>query len=368
MAIDSMSYRIYPNFVNGDWSQNLYDGTPETLMSTMGCRTFTMNDINGLGYKKTGRGNCVPVTMNLPMLAIPYGICLNERTEPDLAGFWQALDDLLEKAKKSLIDRFNYVCSQDVKSAPFMYQNGTCADADLSNKNGIYETMKHFSLNFGYIGLAEMCIALFGKHHGEDEIVYNFAKSVIQHIYDYAAKAKEEHGLNFVVYSTPAEGSCKTLRDKIVDEFGEIKGITDKGFLTNSCHIPVNYEITMKKKIDLEAPLCWYSLGGAITYVELESSVMTNQEALESIVDYAMEKDVPYFAINFPIDTCLNCGFSGEIENKCPVCQSEQIERLRRVTGYLTTDYMHFNDGKIKEVEMRYKHSKKGFDNHNKVD
>ena len=117
----------------------------------------------------------------------------------------------------------------------------------------------------------------------------------------------------------------------------------------------------MKKKIDLEAPMCWYSTGGAITYVELESSAMTNQVALESIIDYAMEKDVPYFAINFPIDTCLDCGFSGEIEGNCPVCESDNIERLRRVTGYLTTDYTHFNEGKIKEVEMRYKHSKKGF-------
>lgn len=361
MAIESMSYRIYPNFVNGDWSQNQYDGTPDTLMSTMGCRTFTMNDINGMGYKKTGRGNCIPVTMNLAMLAIPYGICLGERTEPDLNGFWKALDELLDLAKSALIDRFDYVCSQDVKAAPFMYQNGTCADAELSNKNGIYETMKHFSLNFGYIGLAEMCIALFGKHHGEDEKVYDFAQSVIQHIYDYALEAKKEHSLNFVVYMTPAEGACKTLRDKIVDAYGEIDRITDKGFLTNSCHIPVDYEITIKKKIDLEAPLCWYATGGAITYVELESSAMTNQTALESIIDYAMEKDVPYFAINFPIDTCLNCGFSGEIEDICPVCKSSNIERLRRVTGYLTTDYTHFNEGKIKEVEMRYKHSKKGF-------
>lgn len=320
-----------------------------------------MNDINGMGYKKTGRGNCVPVTMNLPMLAIPYGICLGKREKPDLDGFWKALDELLDLAKKALISRFNYICSQDIKAAPFMYQNGTCADADLSRKNGIYETMKHFSLNFGYIGLAEMCIALFGKHHGEDEDVYEFADSVLKHIYNYVKKAKEEHYLNFVVYSTPAEGSCKTLRDKIVEQYGEIDGITDKGFLTNSCHIPVNYEITIKKKIDLEAPMCWYSTGGAITYVELESSAMTNQKALESIIDYAMEKDVPYFAINFPIDTCLDCGFSGEIEQNCPVCESTNIERLRRVTGYLTTDYTHFNEGKIKEVEMRYKHSKKGF-------
>ena len=208
-----------------------------------------------------------------------------------------------------------------------------------------------------------MCIALFGKHHGEDMEVYQFAYDVMRHIYDYAIDAKQRRKLNFVLYNTPAENSCKTLCEKIVEEYGEIKGITDKGFLTNSCHIPVNYEITIKKKIDLESPMCWFATGGAITYVELESSAMTNKDALESIVDYAMEKDVPYFAINFPIDTCLDCGFSGEIENECPVCGSSNIERLRRVTGYLTTDYTHFNEGKIKEVEMRYKHSKKGIDN-----
>lgn len=362
MAIESMSHRIYPNFVNGDWSQNQNDGTPDTLMTTMGCRTFTMNDVNGLGYRKTGRGNCVPTTMNLPMLAIPYGICLGEREKPDLDGFWAALDSLLDLTKKSLLDRFDYVCSQSVRSAPFMYQNETCVDADKAREKGIYETMKHFSLNFGYIGIAEMCIALFGKHHGEDSEVYKFANCVINHIYQYAEKAKEEYHLNFAVYSTPAENSCKTLCDKIVKEYGEIDRITDKGFLTNSCHIPVDYELTIKRKIDLEAPLDWYSTAGAILYVELESSVMSNQKALESIIDYAMEKDTPYFAINFPIDTCLDCGFSGEIEDDCPVCKSRNIERLRRVTGYLTTDYTHFNEGKIKEVEMRYKHSKKGSD------
>ena len=137
-----MSTRIYPNFVNGDWSQNVYDGTPDTLMSTMGCRTFTMNDVNGLGYKKTGRGNCVPTTINLPMLAIPYGICLGKRTEPDLVGFWNALDDILHKAEKSLVDRYNYVCSQSVKSAPFMYLNETCVGAKEARESGIQETMK----------------------------------------------------------------------------------------------------------------------------------------------------------------------------------------------------------------------------------
>ena len=181
-----------------------------------------MNDLNGLGYKKTGRGNCVPVTMNLPMLAIPYGICQGKRTEPDLDGFWKALDELLDLAKKALVDRFNYVCSQNVKSANFMYLNETCVDADKAREKGIYETMKHFSLNFGYIGLAEMCIALFGKHHGEDEEVYKFANSVLQHIYDYAQDAKRELSLNFVVYSSPAESACKTLCEKIVDEYGEI--------------------------------------------------------------------------------------------------------------------------------------------------
>lgn len=318
-----------------------------------------MNDINGMGYKKTGRGNCVPVTMNLPMLAIPYGICLGERTEADLDGFWEALDELLDDAKKSLIDRFEHVCSQSVKAAAFMYQNETCVDAEMARKNGIFETMKHFSLNFGYIGLAEMCVVLFGKHHGEDEEVYKFATCVLRHIYSYVEEAKKEHKLNFVVYSTPAEGACKTLRDKIVEKYGEIEWVTTKGFLTNSCHIPVDFEISIKKKIELEAPLCWYSLGGAITYVELESSAMDNELALENIIDYAMEHDVPYFAVNFPIDTCLDCGFSGEIEEKCPVCGSDQIERLRRVTGYLTTDYKHFNEGKIKEVEQRVKHSTK---------
>lgn len=138
-----------------------------------------------------------------------------------------------------------------------------------------------------------------------------------------------------------------------------IKNITDKEFITNSHHVPVWNEVDIFTKIDLEAPFCYYATAGAITYVEFDSKIINNPEAIESVIDYAMDKNIPYLAINFPIDTCLTCGYAGEIPgNDCPNCSGNIIEHLARVTGYLTTDVTNFNKGKQDEVKRRFKHSK----------
>lgn len=149
-----------------------------------------------------------------------------------------------------------------------------------------------------------------------------------------------------------------TLRNKLVQQYGIIEGVTDREYLTNSHHIPVYYDISMIDKINKEAPFAKLATGGYIMYVELTSTFMNNLEAIEKLIDYAMDKDVSYFALNFPIDTCMDCGYQSEINDKCPQCGSDDIERLRRVTGYLTTDYSKFNKGKINEVEDRVKHNK----------
>lgn len=358
LAIKSLSRRIYPNIVNCNFSGNIEEpGNPDTEMATMGCRTMMGYDRNGLGYSKLGRGNVCPTTINLPKLGIKHGICLGERDTADLDGFWEELDEVLHLAEMSLVDRFYHVCKQSVASAKFMYGNGTIADYDKASYKGIYEAMKHGTLAVGYIGIAEMCQALFGKDHSEDDEVWKFALSVVKHIYDFCVEASEKHGLNFSCYATPAENLCRTYATALKKEFGVIPKVTDREYITNSHHVPVWQKVSIYRKLELEAPFCKYPTGGCITYIELESSIMKNEKAVEDIIDYAMSLDIPYLAFNFPIDSCLKCGYQGEIGYNCPKCGNTEIQRLRRVTGYLTTDYRNFNAGKIKECLDRVKHS-----------
>ena len=168
---------------------------------------------------------------------------------------------------------------------------------------------------------------------------------------------KEEYKLNFGVYYSPAENLCYTAMQKFKEKYGEIPNVSDKEFFTNSMHVPVWKKLNAFEKIDIESQLTGYSSAGCITYVELDSGVQNNIDALETIVNYAMDKDIPYFAINVPNDMCQKCGYTDEINDVCPVCGSSDIRRLRRVTGYLTGDYKSaFNKGKQQEVECRVKH------------
>ena len=314
-------------------------------------------DRHGMGYSKVGRGNVCPVTMNLPRIGIRHGICLGERDTADLEGFWQELDEELALTETALVDRFYHICAQSVKSAPFMYQNGTIADYKEANFKGVYEAMKHGTLAIGYIGIAEMCQALFGKDHSEDEQAFGFALSVVRHINQWAKEASERRDLNVTCYATPAESLCRTFAQALQKEFGSIPKVSDREYITNSHHVPVWQKVSINKKLETEAPFCKYATAGCITYIELESAVMQNQKAVSSIIDYAMSLDIPYLAFNFPIDTCLKCGYQGEIEYNCPRCGNTEIQRLRRVTGYLTTDFRRFNQGKIAECLDRVKHS-----------
>lgn len=358
LAEKSLSRRIYPNFVNCDFTQNVEEpGNPDTECATMGCRTMLGKDRHGLGYTKVGRGNVCPVTMNLPKIGIRHGICQGTRATPDLDGFWKELDEVLALTEMSLVDRFYHVCAQSVKCAPFMYDNGTIADYKEANFKGIYESMKHGTLAIGYIGVAEMCQALFGYDHSENDEVESFALSVVQYISKWAKDAAERHNLNFTCYATPAESLCRTYAKALRDEFGVIPNVSDREYITNSHHVPVWQKVSINKKLETEAPFCKYATAGCITYIELESAVMQNQHAISSIIDFAMSLDIPYLAFNFPIDSCLKCGYQGEIEYNCPKCGNTEIQRLRRVTGYLTSDFRRFNQGKIAECLDRVKHS-----------
>lgn len=369
LALKSTSLRLYPNYANVDWSNNArYDiKDPRTYFSTMGCRTANGYDINGFGQLKDGRGNICPVTIILPTLAMEAKAQIGKEYAADLAynpfgvtsehyidAFMDILDTKIHEAKDMLLERFNWICSQSPESAKFMYENNVMAG--YVPEEGIRSALKHGTLALGQIGLAETLQILIGCDHTTDEGM-ELAKRIEKLFKDRCAEFKNEYHLNFGVYYTPAENLCYTSMKKFKEKYGEIPNVSDKDFFTNSIHVPVWKEINPFEKIDIESQLTGYSNAGCITYVELESSCKNNIKALETIVNYAMDKDVPYFAINVPNDQCMHCGYCDEMNDICPMCNSNDIKRLRRVTGYLTNDYKTaFNKGKQQEVEMRVKH------------
>lgn len=368
LALKSTAQRLYPNYANVDWSGNAgYDvNDPKTYFSTMGCRTANGYDINhepGVNPQtKDGRGNIAPVTILLPFLAMDA----KERAEANgtdvVEEFMSVLDRKLFEARDMLIERFNWIAAQSPDSAKFMYENGTMMG--YHPEEGIRSALKHGTLAVGQLGLAETLQILIGCDHTTDKGM-ELAKRIEQLYKDRCAQFKQEEKLNFGVYYTPAENLCFTAMQKFKKKYGVIPNVSENEFFTNSIHVPVWVNISPFEKIDIEAQLTGYSSAGCITYVELESSAKNNIDALETIVNYAMDKDIPYFAINVPNDTCLDCGYTDEINDECPVCHGKHIQRLRRVTGYLTGDYTTaFNKGKQQEVEMRFKHSRDLYDWH----
>ena len=269
--------------------------------------------------------------------------------------FLAMLDIKIHEAKDMLIERFEYICRQSPESAKFMYENGLMAG--YIPKEGIRSALKHGTVVIGQLGLAETLEILIGCNHTSPKGM-ELAKRIEQLFKTRCAEFKEEYKLNFGVYYTPAENLCYTAMKKFQDKYGIIPNVSDHEYFTNSIHVPVWEKIGVLEKIDLESQLTGYSSAGCITYVELESGIKNNLKALEQIVVYAMDKDIPYLAINVPNDTCLDCGYCDEFNSQCPECGSTNIQQLRRVTGYLTGNYKTaFNYGKQKETEARVKHT-----------
>lgn len=374
LALKSTAKRLYPNYANVDWSVNEgYDkNDPKTYVSTMGCRTYNGFDINGLGFLKDGRGNIAPVTIIMPTLAMEAVEEYNYRKEKGVLNegvdayhiFMALLDKKIAEARDMLVERYRWICQQNPASAKFMYENGLMAGYDGKT---VESAMKHGTLAIGQLGLAETLQILIGKDHTTPEGM-EMAKEIETLFNQRCKQFKQDLKLNFGVYYTPAENLCHTAMKKFRAKYGNIKNVSDKEFFTNSIHVPVWKKMSPFEKIDIEAELTGYSNAGCITYVELDSGAQNNLDALEQLVNYAMDKDIPYFAINVPSDTCLECGYTDEFNEACPVCGSNHIQQLRRVTGYLTGDYKTaFNKGKQQEADMRYKHSKqlKGWSNEN---
>ena len=297
--------------------------------------------------QKDGRGNICPVTIILPTLTMEAG--------RDVDCFMALLDTKIHEAKDMLIERYEYICAQDASAAKFMYENNVMLG--YKPEEGIRSALKHGTLAIGQLGLAETLELLVGCNHTKPEGM-KLAHRIEALFKQRAAEFKQKYKLNFGVYYTPAESLCKTAMVKFKEKYGEIERVSDREYFTNSMHVPVWENVSVFEKIDIESELTGYSSAGCITYVELDGDCVHNIDAVEEIVNYAMSKDIPYFAINVPNDTCLDCGFTGEFNNRCPECGSTNIQQLRRVTGYLTGDYKTaFNSGKIAEAEDRVKHT-----------
>ena len=357
LALESTSKRLYPNYANVDWSGNAgYDpDDPRTYFSTMGCRTANGWDINGFGQLKDGRGNIAPATIILPTLAMMAKEEAEENGTDIIDCFMLLLDKKIHEAKDQLIERFDYICSQPMESAKFMYENNTMAG--YVPEEGIRSALKHGTLAIGQLGLAETLEILIGENQTTEKGM-ELAKQIEQMFKDRCKLFKETYKLNFGVYFTPAENLAYTALKNFRKTYGKIPNVSDRDYFTNSIHVPVWEQISPFDKIDIESQLTGYSSAGCITYVELDGGMSNNLDALETLVNYAMDKDIPYFAINIPNDTCNDCGFTGEFNDVCPVCGSHHINHLRRVTGYLTGDYKAaFNWGKQKETEDRFRHS-----------
>ena len=340
--------RLFPNFSFQDSSFNAPYRDEE--VAYMGCRTRVISDVYGMNVTN-GRGNLSFTTINLPRLAI-----LADR---DLAAFWASLDRTADLVIGQLLNRYEVQKNLKMKDFPFLMGQHLYVDCeDLQADDPVEKAIRHGTLSMGFIGLAECLKALTGKHHGEDDGAQALGLSIVSHLRVRCDKACELYGLNFSLLATPAEQLSGKFTKLDLERFGLIPGVTDKEWYTNSFHVPVEYEIDALKKIAIEGPYHKYCNAGHISYVELPSAPKGNPEAFETLVRAMYDSDMGYAAVNFPVDICKECGFNGVIEtDTCPKCGSDQISRVRRITGYLST-LDNFNESKLAEAKARRTHMK----------
>ncbi|SMB96400.1 ribonucleoside-triphosphate reductase class III catalytic subunit [Desulfonispora thiosulfatigenes DSM 11270] len=338
--------RLFPNFSFQDASYNAPYGED---VAYMGCRTRVMANTNGPEVTEK-RGNLSFTTINLPRLGI--------KANGDLSKFWKSLDEMIELTIEQLLHRYEIQKKLRVKDFPFLMGQKLYLDSEeLEQDDFIENAIKHGTLSIGFIGLAETLVALNGKHHGESSESQALGLSIISHMRRKCDEATQKYSLNFSLVATPAEGLSGKFTKLDESLFGEIEGITDKDWYTNSFHVPVDYKIDAFEKINIEGPYHRFCNGGHISYVELPSAPQHNLEAFEALINAMYEADMGYAAVNFPVDICTECGFNGVIDtNVCPACGSDgKISRVRRITGYLSTLEM-FNDAKKSEESNRKNH------------
>jgi len=333
LACKVSSKRLFPNFsfIDAPFNLDFYkEGDYRTEVGYMGCRTRVMSDVTDLDNQTTGgRGNLSFTSINLPRLAIKHGICLGERTESDMKGFYEELSEVMDLVKDQLLERFEIQCSKRSYNFPFLLQQGVWTDGEkLKPNDRLRKILKHGSLTFGFIGLAEALKALIGEHHGESEEAEKLGLEIVGFMRNKTDEYSKKHNLNFTLIATPAEGLSGRFVNIDKAIYGKIKGVTDKNYYTNSFHIPVYYNIDIKSKIEKEAPFHKLTNGGHITYIELDGNTAANVDAFESVIRLMKESGVGYGAINHPVDRDPVCGYVGVIGDVCPGCGRKEFESV----------------------------------------
>ena len=363
LAMRVSSKRLFPNFSFLDAPFNIkyyQPDKPETEVVYMGCRTRVMGNVCG-EEQAMGRGNLSFTTLNLPRLGIKYGIKTSDRNKADLEGFFAELDEKINLIGEQLLERFEIQASKKVKNFPFLMGQGIWKGSEnLGWDDELRDIIKEGTLTMGFIGLAECLIALTGKHHGENESSRALGEKIIRHIRNKMDEMSEAHKLNYSLIATPAEGLSGRFTRIDRKLFGEIEGVTDKDYYTNSFHVPVYYKLSAYEKIQIEAPYHELTNAGHISYIELDGNPSSNLDAFETIIRAMKDAGIGYGSINHPLDRDPVCGYNGVIGDTCPSCGREEgdvpFERIRRITGYLVGTLDRFNDAKKSEVNDRVKH------------
>jgi len=331
LACRVSSKRLFPNFsfIDAPFNLSFYKpGDFRTEVGYMGCRTRVMSDITDLNNQTTGgRGNLSFTSINLPRLGIKHGICLKERDKADMKGFYEELRNVMDAVRDQLLERFEIQCNKHTYNFPFLIEQGIWTDGEkLKPTDKLRKILKHGTLTIGFIGLAETLTALIGEHHGQSKEAQKLGLEIIKFMRETCDEYTEKLNLNFSLIATPAEGLSGRFVNIDASIYGNIKGVTDKKFYTNSFHIPVNFNISIKNKIELEAPYHALTNGGHISYIELDGNTASNLEAFESIIRLMKKSGIGYGAINHPVDRDPVCGYVGVIGDTCPGCGRHEYE------------------------------------------
>ncbi len=344
LAVKVASRRLNPTFSFMDASYNRKYGDE---VSYMGCRSRVIANRHGAEVS-AGRGNIAPVTLNLPRLALI--------SRGDIKQFMTELERMLSLGASQLIHRLEVLSCLKLRDLPFlMGQQLYMGSEKLGPDDSIGEAIKNGTLAIGFIGLAEALIVLIGRHHGEDEEARETGLMIVEKMRQKIDRFSDEYDLNFALYATPAEGLSGRFVAMDCERFGEIPRVTDRDYYTNSFHIPVNYAISLFDKISIEGDFHRFCNAGHITYIELDSPPLNNSQAVEKIIRHMAASDVGYGGINYPVDECKGCAYIGLIAGNCPQCGSTYIRRIRRITGYLSTED-RFNGAKLSELKDRKPH------------
>lgn len=327
--------RLFPNFsfIDAPFNYQYYkEGDPDTEVAYMGCRTRVMGNVYDPSREIVGgRGNLSFTSINLPRIALR----VNKQTDV----FFRDLEREIRLCRDQLLERLEIQSQKRVKNYPFLMGQGIWIDSNrLGVDEEVREVLKHGTLSVGFIGLAETLKALTGKHHGESEDAQKLGLEIVGYMRKRMDDFSREYGLNFSLLATPAEGLSGRFVRLDRELFGNIEGITDREYYTNSFHVPVYHEISAFDKIKLEGPYHALTNAGHITYVELDGDPLKNLDAFEEVVRAMKEAGVGYGSINHPVDRDPVCGFTGIIENECPHCKrnanekesgSERINRIK---------------------------------------